>query len=82
MEIKDYSPDQYFIKYSKVDGTQTVAVLNDQFTLYTIIKSNIFNEPKKSFTFSFDNKYLANVFYSIMLDMGAIGVSIIGEPQV
>ena len=30
--------------------------------------------------FSFNNKYSANVFYSIMLDIGAAGVSIVGEP--
>ncbi len=48
--------------------------------LYTIIKSDIFNKLKDSSTFSFNNKYLANVFYSIMPDMGAAGVSIIGEP--
>jgi len=29
MEIKDYSPNQYFTKYSKVNGTQTIAILND-----------------------------------------------------
>jgi len=30
--------------------------------------------------FSFNNKYLANVFYSIMPDTKAAGVSIVGEP--
>jgi len=29
MEIEDYSPNQYFTKYSEVNGTQAVAVLND-----------------------------------------------------
>jgi len=29
MEIEDYSPNQYFTKYGKVNGIQTVAVLND-----------------------------------------------------
>jgi len=29
IEIKDYSPNQYFTKYGKVDGTQIVAILND-----------------------------------------------------
>ena len=29
---------------------------------------------KESSTFSFNNKYLVNVFYSIILDIGAIGV--------
>jgi hypothetical protein len=30
--------------------------------------------------FSFDDRYLVNVFYSIILDIGAVGVSIVGEP--
>ena len=32
--------------------------------------------------FSFNNKYLVNIFYSIMLDTGAAGVFTAGEPQV
>jgi hypothetical protein len=30
--------------------------------------------------FSFNDRYLVYVFYSIILDIGAIGVSIAGEP--
>jgi hypothetical protein len=30
--------------------------------------------------FSFNNRYLVNVFYSIILDTKAVGVSIVGEP--
>jgi hypothetical protein len=30
--------------------------------------------------FSFNNRYLVNVFYGIILDTGAVGVSIVGEP--
>ena len=80
MEIKDYSPNQYFTKYSKVDGTQTVAVLNNQSTLHSITKLNIFIKLKESSTFSFNDRYLANVFYSIIPDIGAAGVSTVGEP--
>jgi len=29
IEIEDYSPNQYFTKYSEVNSTQTVAVLNN-----------------------------------------------------
>jgi len=79
MEIEDYSPNQYFTKYSKVDGTQTVTIFNNQSMLYVITKSDIFNEPKESSTFSFNNRYSANVFYSIMPDTGATGVSTVGE---
>ena len=48
--------------------------------LYAIIKLDIFNELKESSMFSFNNKYLVNVFYNIILDIGAAGVSIAGEP--
>ena len=30
--------------------------------------------------FSFNDRYLANIFYGIILDIGAAGVSIVGEP--
>jgi len=29
MEIKDYFPNQYFTKYGKVDGIQTITILNN-----------------------------------------------------
>jgi len=82
MEIEDYSSDQYFTEFGKVDGIQTVAVLNDQSMLHSITKSDIFNEAKESSTFSFDDRYSANVFHGIMPDTGAAGVSTAGEPQV
>ena len=47
---------------------------------YSIIKLDIFNELKKSSMFSFNNKYLVNVFYGIILDIEATGVSIVREP--
>ena len=49
---------------------------------YFIIKSDIFNKLKESFIFSFNNKYLAKVFYSIILNTKAVEVSIVGKPQV
>ena len=47
---------------------------------YFIIKLDIFNKLKKSSAFSFNNKYLVNVFYSIIPDTKAAGVSIAGKP--
>ena len=79
IEIEDYSPNQYFTEYNKIDGTQTVAILNNQSMLYVIMKSDIFNELKESSVFSFDNRYLVNVFYNIMLDTGVVGVFTVGE---
>ena len=48
--------------------------------LYSITKLDIFNKLKESSAFFFNNKYLVNVFYSIILDIKAVGVSIAGEP--
>ena len=47
-----------------------------------ITKLDIFNKLKESFTFSFNNKYSANIFYGIILDIKTTGVSTAGEPQV
>ena len=80
MEIKKYLPNQYFTKYGKVDSIQTVTILNNQSTLYFTTKLNIFNKLRESSAFSFNNRYLVNVFYSIMPDTRAAGVSIVGEP--
>ena len=47
---------------------------------YSITKLDIFNELKKSSIFFFNNKYLANVFHSIMPDIRTAGVSIVEKP--
>ena len=47
---------------------------------YSITKSDVFNELKESSAFLFNDRYLANVFHSIMLDIRAAGVSIAEEP--
>ena len=47
---------------------------------YSIIKLDIFNKLKESFVFSFNNKYLVNIFHSIILDTRAAKVSTVGEP--
>jgi hypothetical protein len=84
MEIEDYDnptnyPDQYITELGEVNGIQTIVILNNQSTFYSIIKSDVFNELKESFTFSFNNRYLVNIFYSIMPDTRAIKVSTAGE---
>ena len=50
--------------------------------LHFIIKLDIFNKLKESSIFFFNNRYLVNVFYGIIPDIGAVGVSIAGKPQV
>ena len=47
---------------------------------HSITKSDVFNKLKKSSIFSFNDRYLVNIFYSIIPDTRATGVSIIGEP--
>ena len=47
--------------------------------LYSIIKLDIFNKPKESSIFSFNNRYSVNIFYGIMPDIKAIRVFITGE---
>ena len=44
------------------------------------MKSDVFNKLKESSAFLFNNKYLVNVFYGIMPDIKAAGVSIVGKP--
>jgi hypothetical protein len=87
MEIEDYNnsnnyPDQYLTELSEVNSIQTITILNDQSTFHSIIKLDVFNELKESSAFSFNNRYSVNVFYSIMLDTGATGVSTVEKPQV
>ena len=45
-----------------------------------IIKSNIFNKLKESFIFSFNNRYSVNVFYGIIPNTKAAGISTVGKP--
>ena len=47
---------------------------------YSIIKLDVFNKLKESFVFFFNDRYLVNIFYGIMPDTRAAGVSIVGEP--
>jgi hypothetical protein len=80
IEIKDYNnstnyPNQYLIEFGEVNSIQTIIILNNQFTFHLIIKLNVFNKLKESSIFSFNNKYLMNIFYGIMLDTKAAGVS-------
>ena len=46
---------------------------------YFIIKLDVFNKLKESFMFSFNNRYLVNIFYSIIPDTKAAGVFIAKE---
>ena len=47
---------------------------------YFITKLNIFNKLKESSIFSFNNRYLVNIFYSIIPNTKAAGVFIVKKP--
>jgi hypothetical protein len=47
---------------------------------HLITKLDIFNKLKKSSVFSFNNRYLINIFYGIIPNTKATGVSIVKEP--
>ena len=47
---------------------------------YFITKLDVFNKLKESSTFSFNNRYLVNIFHNIMPDTRAAGISIVEEP--
>ena len=42
-------------------------------------KLDLFNKLKESFIFSFNNRYLVNVFYGIIPNIKAVGISTVGE---
>jgi hypothetical protein len=46
------------------------------------MRSDIFNRLKESSAFFFDKRYSANIFYNIIPDTEAAGVSTAGESQV
>ena len=85
IKIEDYNnpanyPNQYLIELSKVDSIQTIIILNNQSTFHFITKSDIFNKPKENSIFFFNNRYLVNIFYSIMPNTRAVKISIVEEP--
>ena len=49
---------------------------------YSITKSDVFNKLKESFIFFFNNRYSVNIFHGIILDTGAVKISIAEKPQV
>ena len=87
MEIET---ENYLTELGEINGTQTVAILNNQSTLHVVTKKDPFDTevpgdiiPKMPPTsaFTFDNRYSSNIFQGIMPDSGAAGVSTAGNPQ-
>jgi hypothetical protein len=88
INIKEYDnnnpPYQYLTEFGEINNTETVIFLNNQSILYTVIKIDIFNEPKgvPISTFMFDSRYSGTTFQSIILDNKTAGVSTTSLPQV
>jgi hypothetical protein len=77
----------YMTELGEINGIQTVFILNNHSIYYVFTKDNMFKlfntyNPLISSAFIFDNCYSLYEFQSIMLDSGAAGISLAGEPQV
>jgi hypothetical protein len=61
MEIKTKN---YLTELGEINGTQIVAILNDQSTLHVVTRKDPFKkaEPNKISAFTFDNHYSSNTF--------------------
>ena len=88
--------ENYLTELREINGTQTVAILNDQSTLYVVTRKDPFGKeaepnakvpvdiiPKMPLilAFTFNNCYLLNIFQGIMPNSGAIGVLTTKNPQ-
>ena len=87
MKINDAPYDTYLTELGEINGTQIMAILNDQSTLHVVTKKDPFDTevpmdiiPRMPLAFTFDNYYLSNTFQGIMPDSGTAGVLTIGNP--
>jgi hypothetical protein len=74
---------QYLTSYGTVDGSSTVAILNEQAALHGFTKSDMFSQDplEPANQFHFRDRYSSETFQGIMPDTGAAGVSTAGENQ-
>ena len=57
--------DNYLTEFREINRVQIVTILNNQSTLYTITRENIFDklqEQSNLSVFTFDDCYLSNIF--------------------
>ena len=77
IEIKE-KYDTYFTEFREVNGTQTVAILNDQSTQHVVTSEDIFKvlplQLLETLVFIFKDRYLLKVFQGIIPDSGAVGI--------
>jgi hypothetical protein len=84
--IKEALYRAYITKLRKIDGVQTVFILNDHSVYYTFTRDDMFKlsstlNPQTIFSvFTFDNRYSLYEFQGIMPDSGAAGISLASEP--
>ena len=85
LEEEEEECGSYFTDFGKFNGTQTVAILNDQSTLHAITKQDILFDTNShsvnGTAFIFEDRYSSGIFRGIMPDSGASGISTAGEPQ-
>ena len=87
-DTKDEENDQFFTDFGLINGTETIAVLNDRSTLHAFTKADPFDETEATSnqlldeTLTFHSRYTSETFQGIMPDSGAAGVSTAGKPQV
>ena len=74
---------QYVTSYGIVDGSGTVAILNEQATIHGFTKLDMFNQDPRepASQFHFRDRYSSKMFQGIMPDTGAASVSTAGENQ-
>ena len=84
MEIEE-EYETYFTEFGEVNGTQTVAILNDQSAWHAVTGEDIFKASPlqllETSVFTFEDRYSSEVFQGIMSDSGAAGVSTAGQSQ-
>ena len=77
MEIKE-EYNTYFTEFREVNGTQTIAILNNQSTQYIVTSEDIFKvlllQLLETLVFTFKDRYSLEVFQGIIPDSGAAGV--------
>ena len=73
--------DHFFIEFEDIDESQMIFILNDQFIMHLVIKSNVFNAHSSQFdVFSFD-RYSSGIFHGFMPDSDAADVFIAEQSQ-
>jgi hypothetical protein len=71
----------FLTELGQVDGMKTVSLLQDQTVAHIITRNDMFQHPYETSAFTFEGRYLFEIFHGIMPDTRAAGISTAGEPQ-